>query len=154
MCLVQQIVAILVVNLHVADVHLELVCGVLSNMLKNVRQGARNDTTVSIALGATRYRESLSRSRLSVGENSAIVAIETPIDNILGNFVKDSFLLRQHVKDSCELENVVIILDLSVSQPITLEIELYLSSIGCQSQAWIWFLSRAHSTEHLNSLLL
>ena len=153
MRLVQQIVAILVVNLQVADVHLELVSRVLPDVLENVRQGSRNDATISVTFRASSYREGLSRTSLSVGENCAIVALETPIDHILGDLIKDSFLLRQHVKDACELEDIVVVLDLGVPQSVALEIELYLSVVGRQRQARIWLLSRAYAQVHLNSLL-
>ena len=132
MLLIQEIIAICVVDLKVADADFELVSGHLSHTLEDVGQSSRDDTTVSVSLSASRDCKCLSRSCLTVCKYGAIIAFETPINHIFGHFVKDCLLLGKHVKNARKLELVVIVFDLSMPQTVSLKIKLYFTLIRCQ----------------------
>ena len=123
-------------------------------MLENVGECAGNNASISIPLSTSRDREGLARSRLPIGENGAVVAIEASVNHVLRDFLKNTLLLCQHIEDAMEAELVVVVFDLSVAKSITLEVEFDFAVIGGQSQARVRLLRWAYPEEHLNALLL
>ena len=154
MLLIEQVVTIGVVDFQVADVNLELVSGHLSHSFEDIRECSWNDATISVPFCTTRDSECLTRARLSVSEYGAIVTLKAAINHILCDLLKDSLLLREHVKDASELELVVVILDLSVAQTVSLEVKLDFALVWCQSQTRVRLLGWPYSQVHLNALLL
>ena len=127
---------------------------VFSHVLENVGECAGNNASIGIPLSTSRDREGLARSCLPISKNGAVVALEASIDHILGDFLKNTLLLCQHVEDASEAELVVVVFDLSVAKSITLEVEFDFAVIGGQGQTRVRLLRRANSEEHLNALLL
>ena len=89
--------------------------GHLSYPFEDIRECSWNDTAISVLLCTTCDSESLTGTRLPVGENGAIVTLKTAINHILRDCLKNSLLLREHVKDASKLELIVVIFDLSVA---------------------------------------
>ena len=127
--------------------------GLFAHAPKNIRQGARDDATVSVALGTTRDREGLARACLPVRENCPIVPIKATVDYILCYLVENALLLRQHIEDAVKSELVIVFLDLSVTQAIALDVKLDFAIVGRHCQSYVWLLSRPHPKINLNSLL-
>ena len=125
-----------------------------SHVRENVGERARNDASISIPLSTSCDREGLARSCLPISENGAVVAVEASVNHILGNLLKNTLLLCQHIEDASEAELVVVVFDLSVAKSITLEVEFDFAVIGGQGQTRVRLLSWAHPEEHLNALLL
>ena len=84
-------------------------------MTEYVRQRARYDSAVVIALSAARYCESLARPCLTVGEDGSVVAIKAGFNHVLHARAKNGFLLRHHIENSIEFELEVVFLHLVVS---------------------------------------
>ena len=127
MVFVQKIEARLIVNFHVADAHFELRLGVFRNVTEDVRKRSRYDTAVSIAFSASCDCESLARPGLAISKDGAIVTFEARVNHIFCNFIKDSFLLCQHVKNAVECKLVVVVFNFVVTQTISLKVKLYFS---------------------------
>jgi hypothetical protein len=88
-------------------------------------QSSRNNSSVSVSLCSTSDREGLSRSCLSISENSSVIAFKAFVYNVLSDCIKNTLLLSEHVEDAVELEAIEIIFDLSVPQTLFLEREFH-----------------------------
>ena len=112
--------------------YLDLVLGVFRDLVKYVRQCARNDTSVCVSFRSTGDGECFTWAWLSIRKDGAIVAIKAAIHHVFGHRVEHALLSGQHVENAIESELVVVILDLSVPQPISLEGELYFALVWCE----------------------
>jgi hypothetical protein len=100
---------------------------------KDIRQRSRDDPAVSVTLCASCDCESLARPRLAISEDGSIVTLEARINDVFRDFIKNSFLLGHHVENAVECELVVVIFYFIVTQPVSLEVELYLPLISLQT---------------------
>ena len=92
MIFIEEIIAIVVVDFKIADVHRELMGRVLGHMPEYITQRPRNQPTIGVPLGSTSHGEGLARACLPIGENSAVVAFEATVDHVLANLFKYCFL--------------------------------------------------------------
>jgi hypothetical protein len=127
---VEKIEARLIVDLHVADTYFELRLSVFWNVTKYVGQRSRDNSPVRVPFSAPGDCEGLTWPGLAISKYSSIVAFEARVDDVFCNFIKNSFLLRHHVKDSVERELIVVIFYFIVTQAFPLEVELYFSLIS------------------------
>ena len=153
MVLIQQIKSIIIVNLQIAHIHTVLMSRILAYFRKNVRQRARNNTAISVSLGASGDCEGLSGASLTVGEYCTIVALQTAIYHVFGNLVENSLLLCKHIENSIELEHEGLLPDFIVLKPIFPQAKLNLVLVAVQLElGQVWFLGRPHPDKHLNSI--
>ena len=83
--------------------------GVLIDLSKDVREGSRYDTSVSVPLSTTCDCEGFTGSSLSVRKDGAIISLEATFDYIFGHFVENWFLTSKHIQNTVELEPVVLL---------------------------------------------
>ena len=129
MVLVEKIIAIGVVKFQVADVDLESGVSLLLEVVEDVRQRAGDQSSVCIPLCSSSDRECLPRTCLSISEYRAVISLKTAVDHVSRDFIEDSLLLGKHVEYTMELECIVVVLYLCMTQTIALEIEFGLASL-------------------------
>eukprot|EP00227_Mantoniella_beaufortii_P007019 CAMPEP_0197614954 /NCGR_PEP_ID=MMETSP1326-20131121/59788_1 /TAXON_ID=1155430 /ORGANISM="Genus nov. species nov., Strain RCC2288" /LENGTH=141 /DNA_ID=CAMNT_0043183835 /DNA_START=1490 /DNA_END=1915 /DNA_ORIENTATION=- len=106
----QQVVALVVVDLHVADMHGVRGVRLLGHLAIDAADGARDDAAVHVLLGASGDGERLARARLSVREHGAVEALQRAQDHLGGDALEHLVLLRVRADDAVELELVVLAL--------------------------------------------
>ena len=115
MVLIQQIKAIIVVDLDVAHTHIDLpVCSLLL-LVEDVGDGAWNDTPVLVALRTSRHCECLPGSSLPIREYSPIEALKCTICYRLCNLVEYLLLGCFHSEDRIEVKGKLLLLVVHVA---------------------------------------
>mmetsp|Transcript_17127 Transcript_17127/g.59576 ORF Transcript_17127/g.59576 Transcript_17127/m.59576 type:complete len:267 (-) Transcript_17127:132-932(-) len=104
---VQQVKALLVVNLHVRDVRRPLRTRPRTELCEDEPDGPRDDAAVLVPLRAARDRKRLARARLAVRKDRRIVAVERVHDHALADPVEDLLLVNVHGQNVVELEPVL-----------------------------------------------
>lgn len=80
---VEKVIACLIVNLQVGEMHGVCVVAPLRDFAENEREGARDDSTVHIARSSSSDGVGLARPCLAVCKNSAIVAFQRAHNHLL-----------------------------------------------------------------------
>ena len=125
MIFIKQIIARVVINFKIAHIYRKLMCRILGNVREYKAQGPRNQPSISVSLRSTGHGKGLTRPRLAIREDSAIVALEATFNDVLSNFIKHCFLSCQHVQDPVELEAVELLPCLEVLERVLCKREFY-----------------------------
>ena len=98
---IQKIVAIFVVNFKIRNVELIFQIWVSihkSDVLEQIIEGPGNDSALFPGF-TTRHRVGLTRARLTIGKDGAIIALDAVLNHRLGNHIKNVFLCCLLIKN-------------------------------------------------------
>jgi hypothetical protein len=89
--------------LHVADIDFHTSASRLA-LIENITQRSGNKTSILVAAGASGHGEGLTRSGLTIREDSPIETIQSRVYHVFGNFIENLFLPCLHSEDLIESE--------------------------------------------------
>ena len=112
MLLVQEVEAIFVVNFEIWNVEVILNVFILAHgqisFLEEEAEGPRNDSPALPAVTAT-HGEGLARASLAIGENGAIIAFDTVLNNWLRHLLEYLYLLWWLIKHLGKVEAMILL---------------------------------------------
>ena len=100
----KEIVPHRLVYLQVTDVDLNITTSGFA-LVEDIAQSSRNKPSIFVAAGASSHSKSFSRTSLPICKNSAIKTLQSRINNIFSNLIKNLFLSSLHSKSLVELEH-------------------------------------------------
>ncbi len=149
----EEIVALTLIDLYIADGHLYFFL-FQSFLIKYIRQSPGNQPPIIKTLSPTRHGKRLTRTSLSIGKNGPIVAINRGVNDILGHLVKNLFLLGLHVEKLVEGENALLLLVVYVAfLGVLWGEELDLVLLAVDLEALIDLFGGADSEDDVNGLV-
>ena len=97
--LVQQVNDLLVVNFEVRHANQVLLNTVALNLLEDVIEGTRHETSIDGVVGDTSDREGLACTGLTICKNGTIVTLDDVLADRIGSLCEDCLLLRAVPKE-------------------------------------------------------
>jgi len=128
-----------------------VLAALLGEPAEDVRERARDDPAVDVALGAAGDRERLAAAGLAVREDRAVVPVEHRVDDGARHRLEHRVLRRRHVEDAAEGEGVVLALvvhDRLLALPLELHRDRVLGVVDLEVARRL--LARPHARVHVD----
>lgn len=101
---IKEIITSSIIYLNITNKNLDFLLTFLGK-LKNIGKSSRNNASIIITVAPSCHSISFSTSCLTICKNCSIIALYGWINNILCNFIKDSFLFSLHIKNIIKIKD-------------------------------------------------